>query len=487
MIPVNTTEAPPPDVSVRGEPAAINPDTGAVTAVTDAQAIPTARATESPSPASPRRRRHWLRYALLAMLAGAAALAAWHAPTRERIREAMATITRFASEPDESEGEGMGQPPPKTIPKWNGRVEITPEQARTIGLETAETRPQTEPTHLEINGTTAYDPNTEVQIRPRFDSLINKVYVQLGQKVKAGDPLVDLFSAELAAAKNDYEKAQAHWEHDKKELERAERLFKDQPPAISEKEYLATASDEKVSRADAKVAADKLLVYGVPPAVIARVRNEIGTEKARMTLLAPADGVVIRKEVVQGNRYSDTDVLMVIAPLDYLWVWGNVYPSDATRVQIGQRWLLRCPMQEQEIPSRIESITSEIAQDTKTLRIRTEIPNVGGRLKADLLVSGYIEIPPVPGQVVVPRLALVSTDGADYVFVARPHSDAEKSREFERRQVRVVEERRDAVIVGAGLQAGEVVATRGSLLLSQLYEDAAAVEPEAPLSTVASH
>ncbi len=408
-------------------------------------------------------------------------------PTRERIREAIAAITESGSEETETQGENMGDPPPKAMPHWNGLVEIAPKQLEAIGLETAEIQPQTEPTRLEINGSTAYDPNTQIQIRPRFTSLIDKVYVTLGTEVKAGDPLVDVFSAELAAAKSDYEKAQAYWLHDKKELERAERLFHDKPPAISEKEYLGIANDEKVSRAEAKVAADKLIVYGVPAAEIPRVPNEVGTEKAKMTLLAPAGGVVIRKEVVQGNRYNDTDVLLVIAPLDHFWVWGNVYPSDATRVAIGQRWVVRCPMLDKEVVSTIESITSEIAQDTKTVRIRTEIPNVGGRLKADLLVGGYVEIPPVPGRVVIPRPAMVSGDGADYVFVARPRTDEKEPLQFERRTIRVVEEYHDKVIVSEGLQAGDIVATRGSLLLSQMYEDAATVEPAAPLSAVAAH
>lgn len=459
-------------------PRAVLPDPETHVHGAPAQAAPPAAA---PAPAVGRdRRRLWVRLVLFALLAGAAAGVALHRPTRERLRLAAASLL------PQGEGHGHDEPAAPTArgpATWDGLVELTPEQAEAIGLETAVVRPQEEPTRLEINGTTAYDPNTQIQVRPRFTSVIDRVYVSLGQSVKAGDPLVDLFSAELAAAKSEYEKAQARWEHDKRELARAEKLFHDRPPAISEKEYLSIANDEKLSRAEAKVAADKLLVYGVGPAELVHVPDEIGTDKAKMTLRAPASGVVLRKDVVKGNRYDDNEVLLVIAPLDHFWVWGHVYPSDATKVAIGQRWVVRSPLLEREIPGVIESITSDIDRATRTLRIRTQIPNVDGRMKADLLVGGYVEIPPSPGRMVVPRMAMVSADGADYVFVEHPASgDDPATRRFARRRVRPLEESHDRVLVGEGVREGDRVATRGSLILAQIYEDDATVEAEAPLA-----
>lgn len=434
------------------------------------EAAPPPSPTPTPSKAPARRRLPWGRLALFALVVAGGAFVAFHAPTRARVMEAIAP---------KHEPEAPKPPsPPRSFAHWDGIVDLTAAQARSISLEIAEVRPQDQPTRLEINGTTAYDPNTQVQIRPRFTSVIDRVYVTLGQQVKAGDPLVDLFSADLAAAKSDYEKAQARWQHDKGELARAEKLFHETPRAISEKEFLSIANDEKVSRAEAKVAADKLLVYGVSPDELPRVGDEVGTEKAKMTLLAPSGGVVIRKDVVRGNRYEDSDVLLVIAPLDHLWVWGNVYPADAAEVAIGQRWIVHCPTRDKDTPCEVESMTSEVAPDTKTVRIRSRIDNENGRLKANMLVSGYLEIPPSPGRTVIPRLAMVSVDGADYAFVAKPGPDG--SSRFERREVRVAQEDHDKVILNEGLTPGERVATRGSLLLAQLYEDAAIVEPGAP-------
>ncbi len=53
-----------------------------------------------------------------------------------------------------------------------------------------------------------------------------------------------------------------------------------------------------------KLAKDKLLVYGLTEQEIEAAKNEDGEEKARMILRARADGVVVKRDVVNGNYYD---------------------------------------------------------------------------------------------------------------------------------------------------------------------------------------
>ena len=106
------------------------------------------------------------------------------------------------------------------------------------------------------------------------------------------------------------------------------------------------------------------------------------------------------------------------------------------------------------------------------MRVRTTIDNFNNRLKADMMVTGHIEVAPLATRTVIPRSALVSADGADYVFAKLPGGGSTADR-FTRRPVRVVQERNDFVILAEGVKAGEQVAGRGSLILAQMYEDAA--------------
>lgn len=418
---------------------------------------------------------------LVVVAAGAAfvSLNSWAKSQAKDVWGRLAAATVLAQTTIDHSKSAAVAPLPPAKP-WDGYIHINDRESQSIGLAVVEVKPQVEPMRLEVNGNTAYDPNTQSKVRPKFPSLIDKVYVEQGQRVEKGDPLVDVFSADLAAAKSEYEKKMAQWEHDKKELDRNRKLFENQMPAISQKEFLNSENDEKQSRLAAKLARDYLIVYGLTESEIDQIKNESGTQKAKMTLRAPASGVVITRDVVQGNRYEITDVLLVIAPLDHFWVWGNVYPSDASRVEIGQNWIIYCTFLGQTIKAKVESITSDIDKDSKTVRIRTRIDNRGGRMKADMLVSGVIEIPPSPSRTIIPRQAMVSTDGADYAFVRLP-GKANEPDTFERRQIRVIQEYHDQVIVADGLKPGEHVATKGSLLLSQMYEDAATLETGASL------
>ena len=444
-----------------------------------AAVIAPARPAESPSkaaspPAVPARPGGRVKpYALLAGLAAVASVGVFlaaNAPARGRAERLVEGAWRKVAGSGHEGGPEAKPAAAAPRPPWTGIVAVDADQAKALGLEVVEARPQVEPNRVEITGTTAYDPSAQTQIRPKFSSLIDRVYVGLGAEVKAGDPLVDLFSPELAEAKFSFEKKVLQHEFDRTEVTRAENLLKTK--SISEKEYLAQVNDEKRSGAEAKLARDQLMVYGLTDAEIDAIPKEDGTQKAKMTLRAPAGGVVIRREVVQGNRYDVSDVLLVIAPLDHFWVWGSVYPDDASRVKLGQAWVVQCAFAGETHRRQVETIASEIDKETKTLRIGTRIENENGRLKAEMQVRGYLEIPPFPDRTVVPRTAMVSTDGGDYVFVRRPGTEGE----FERRKIRVVQEHHDSIVVADGLEIGEFVAARGSLILAQMYEDAQAAE-----------
>ena len=72
---------------------------------------------------------------------------------------------------------------------------------------------------LQLNGRTELVPDMIVKVRPRFECRVDRVLVDLGQSLKKGDPVMELFSTELAAAKNDYQAAVTQWARDKTVVE----------------------------------------------------------------------------------------------------------------------------------------------------------------------------------------------------------------------------------------------------------------------------
>ena len=185
---------------------------------------------------------------------------------------------------------------------------------------------------------------------------------------------------------------------------------------------------------------------------------------------------MIDRNVVPGNLYDENDTLLTVAPLDRLWVWGNVFESDLDLVRLGQSWEITFPFLADKALGKVEYISNRVDPSTHAVRIRTSIPNLQGRIKSDMLVRGILAIDPVAGRTVVPRTSLVVEGGKSFVFVRVPdHPD-----HFERRAVDVAQEKDDHAVIADGLRSGDEVVNVGGLLLAQVYEDLKLVASGAP-------
>lgn len=378
---------------------------------------------------------------------------------------------------------------PKT--PWNGLVRVSKADQETIGFKIIPVQPQTEPIKLELNGTTDYDQNTLNKIRPRFDNaLVEKVFVSAGQSVKKGDPLLELKSSDLAAAKNDCRTKYVQWDHDHKYLIARKPLADE--GRITQIVWTDTQNDEKKSRLDYLVARDKLATYGMNSDQIDKLLEGLSDDRKKaleaddntqdishMTVLSPSDGVVVERDVVPGNFYDNQNNLLTISPMVELWVWGNVFESDQDKVHIGQKWEILFQFSKEKFEARVESIANGVNPDTRTLRIRASIPNPDKNLKARMLVRAILQIDPLPGDTMIPRNALAVINGEYYAFVEKGDSGDDAGL-FERRKLEVEQETSEVVIVKKGLAAGERVVSNGALILSQMFEDQSTVDSGLP-------
>lgn len=370
-------------------------------------------------------------------------------------------------------------------------VMVTRDEEEAIGFGLKTVLAQTKPIKLELTGRTAYDDTTITKVRSRFDTRIEKVFATIGQKVKKGDPLVELYSTDLASAKTDFQTKFVQWQHDLKLLNLRAKLVKE--GGISQQLFVDTQVDEQKSRLDFTIAGEKLTVLDIPRDEIDPLIQHLGDDnidprsffdvgdKARMTLRSKANGFVISREAVPGNFYESTEVLMQIAPLDHLWVWVNVYELDQDKVKAGMSIEIEFPFLDKTITGKVDYIAPEVSQETRAVRIRAVVPNKDAELKSQMLVKAMLEIPPIKGQTVIPRLSVVTLNGGEYVFVrvppkgskanADPKGTTREDDHFRRVKIHVAQENTDYVVVARGLVAGEEIVTNGSLILAQLYED----------------
>ena len=414
----------------------------------------------------------------LAVIAGTGAWLTLDHWARGRVEDLWHKISSSAAHAEETRSSKVWFPESSSRVPWDHTIVLAADQTKGIGLRTVAVEQQTLPTLLRLSGITDYDPATLTVVRSQFDSRVDKVLVDLGSVVKPGDPLLELFSTDLAVAKNDYETAVSQHARDKKVLDYKAPLA--ETNAIPRKDLIEAQNDEAKSNLQMKLAKDKLLVFGLTEKEIADVPNEDGVKKAKMILRSRAAGIVIKRSVVRGNYYDSKDELMQIAPLDHLWVRGNVSELDADKVQAGQRLKVVFPYSSLTIDAKVEYIDKAVDMDTRSAKFRASIPNPEGRLKAGMFVRVLLEVSPKPAQTVIPRGAMVSVDRVDYVFAKQPGSNDK----FERRPIIAATENNDFVVVSPPspgnpeLKPGDEVVATGSLILEQMYEDRVMVEGE---------
>src|SRR5262249_49237680 len=213
----------------------------------------------------------------------------WAQP--EKGRNAWDYIKSALSAPPISRPVPAGPAPRKP---WDGYVTLSERGHTSMGIATATVNRQSEPIRLELLGTTEYDSDNLTKVRPLFKGRVDKVHTTVGKTVKRGDALIDLYSTVLAEAKSTYEITRIQWIYDKNLVATRQPLVKQ---GISEQLFRETQNNEMKSKREHELARDKLLVFGLSEDEIDRVKDQAGSQKARMTLRSPADGIVITRDV----------------------------------------------------------------------------------------------------------------------------------------------------------------------------------------------
>jgi RNA polymerase sigma factor (sigma-70 family) len=262
------------------------------------------------------------------------------------------------------------------------------------------------PSTLRLQGTTDYDPATVTTVRLPFDSRVDKVLVDLGSRVKRGDALLEVYSTDLAAAKSDYEVAVSQWKHDTRVHDYKKPLIENN--SLPRRELIEIEDSLAQSRLKMRLAKDKLLVYGLTEKEIddaVFVQPEDGVQKARMTLRSRVDGVVIKRDVVEGNFYDSKDTLLTIAWLDHLWVRASVHEQDAPRVKLGQDLSVIFPFSKGRLTAKVQYIDPRVDPETHSVKLRATIPNPDGRYKSGAYVRVELETEEQHDGVNQPRVA----------------------------------------------------------------------------------
>lgn len=343
---------------------------------------------------------------------------------------------------------------------------------------------------LRTTGTVAPNQTRVAHVRPLAGGRVQKVYARLGDRVRAGQPLVAFDNIELGNALGEYlsalaalKQATTQAEVSRRSTERAKNLVDLGAVARAELERRdaeyrnALASIESQQAAVAKVELT-LRRFGLGDAEIAKLRgqNSAGYDGGAASAVVPApfSGIVTKYSVAEGEVISPSTELMEISDLSTVWVLGNVYEKDLGLVRQGARAFVTTASYPGRRSAGVVTYVSDFLNpETRTAAVRCEIANPGGLLKLDMFAEVEILTTSRRETVAVPSAAIQRIQGKNIVFT-RTGADR-----FETREVQLGPDREGFIEIASGLKAGDSVVTQGAFALkSQLLKSQIGSEEE---------
>jgi cobalt-zinc-cadmium efflux system membrane fusion protein len=389
-----------------------------------------------------------------------------------------------------------------------------------VRLEGVQERPMA--AFVTAPGEVEYDPARVARLSPRAAGAAWRVDAEVGREVKKGDVLALVDAADVGRAKSELLQALAAVEQRTKSAESrrafvdaGERLVALQSESVarvdaSSKAGFRTQSDVRdaesklaeakvqlaerqadAAEADAAVrearlrlvAAEQALAnlgmpvsaddlaglsaedvgerirfLGIPEAA----RGALGADATSTSLVpvvAPFDGVVVARDVALGEQVEPSRTLFVVADVRRMSVVLGVRQEDASRVAVGQSVVFRPDGNEDAVAGKVSWVATEADEQTRTVKLRAEVDNAGGRLRAHTFGTGRVVLRETPTATAVPTAA-IHWEGCCHVVFVRLTDEV-----FQTRKVQLGAHDDHFTEVLAGVAAGEVVAAEGSHVL----------------------
>ena len=327
-------------------------------------------------------------------------------------------------------------------------VQLPPERIQLIGVKTAPVVRQPLATEIRTVGYVTPREDGLAHIHTRFSGWIEQLLVaQTGEKVSKGQVLASIYSPELLTAQQEFLNA---------------RKWSSHAPAAEGHAGHATADLETDAR-------KRLENLGISSAEIDELVRT-GVAQRAQKIRSPVDGYVVAKAALQGLYVQPETELFQVADLATVWVLADVYEYELARVHVGSPVRIAVEAYAGEsFTGKVRFVYPTLNPETRTMRVRLELPNRNLRLKPGMYATVFIQAPPKEG-LVVPSSAVVDTGDQQYVFVALGGG------RFEPRKVVVGFHAEDKTELREGVQEGEQVVTTANFLIDSESRLRAAIE-----------
>jgi membrane fusion protein, copper/silver efflux system len=246
-------------------------------------------------------------------------------------------------------------------------------------------------------------------------------------------------------------------------VSKGQRLMEIYSPSISSAsaEYIATINSRTTGGTGlyGRGSRQRLMNLDVPDATIVAMEKS-GSVPITIEWSAPRDGIVLERNAVEGMRAQPGDVLFRVADTSVVWAVIDVAERDLGAVLLGQPVVLRARgYPGREFTGNISVIYPQVSRDTRTARLRIELPNPDSALLADMYVDAEIDTGSAHPMLAVPESAILDTGSRQAVFVEKGQG------RFEPRDVKLGHRGGGYVEIRQGVAEGEPVVVAANFLI----------------------
>ena len=328
------------------------------------------------------------------------------------------------------------------VKKKNGEskdeLQLSEQQIQLGNIQTDTIRNGTIGDQLVLTATLNFDQMRASSMSSRVMGRVEKLYYKnLGDYVRKGSPLYDLYSEELNNAKQEYLLAL-----DKKKAFTSETVID---------------FDQLIESAR-----NKLLLWGLNEVQI----NELVKSKKATpvtTFYSSAGGYITQLDIREGDYVMEGGTIVKLADLSTLWAEAQVYTSQLAELNSNSIATVQLPdFDNKEIKGRIEFVNPEINPDTRINLIRVSIPNPGNQLKPGM--PAYVLLKSPQRQSLTLPVDAVIRDGKGATVWIQTGKNTFKSM-----MVQTGIESGDRIEIKSGLKEGDVVVLTGAYLLHSEY------------------
>lgn len=229
----------------------------------------------------------------------------------------------------------------------------------------------------------------------------------------------------------------------------------------AQQELLEAAKMENISPGLLQAAKEKLRLWKLSDEQIATIEK---SQKISPTIdiQATTSGVVISKNVSQGDYVSQGNVLFDIANLSSVWALFDAYEVDLPFLKVGDKLTYTL----QAVPGKtftgkIAFINPILDPVTRTAKVRVETVNTGMQLKPEMYANATIEAPlnQYKDQIVIPKTAVLWTGKRSLVYIKQPHTETPA---FLMHEVELGPSLGDSYVIMSGINDGDEIVTHGA-------------------------